>query len=90
MGAPGSGKTTVSIIRLVMMAGSSLGCPQFINLASGSNLRVGMNSSAEVQLSDEFVLEGRTVTLIDIPGFNDTANGDAEILETIANLLATA
>ena len=49
-----------------------------------------MNSTAEVQLSNEFVLDGRAVTLIDIPGFDDTAKGDTEILKTISTFLATA
>ena len=68
-------------------------CTQFINLASGSNLRIGMgleSCTAEVQLSDEFTFDGRTVILIDTPGFDDTSKSDAEILEIIAAFLATS
>ena len=73
----------------MIMTGGSSDCLQFINLASGSNLRAGMNSTAEVQLSDEFTLDGRPVTLIDTPGFDDTSKSDAEILKIIATFLAT-
>ena len=74
------------------MIKSSLGCLQFINLASRSILRVGMDlglCTAEVQVADRFTLDGRSVTLIDTPGFNDTTKSDTEILK-IAAFLATA
>ena len=66
-------------------------CLQFINCASGSNLPVGMSldsSTAEVQVADEFTFEGRTVILIDTPGFDDTTKSDTEILKIIAFFLA--
>ena len=78
---------------LVMMTKNSLGCLQFINLASGSNLRIGMlleSCTAEVQLADKFILDGRAVTLIDTPGFDDTSKSDVDILKMIAAFLATA
>ena len=65
---------------------------QFINLASGSNLRVGLgleSATAEVKLANEFTLDGRVVTLIDTPGFDDTSKSDTEILKIIAAFLAT-
>ena len=64
---------------------------QFINLASGSKLRIGLglaSCTAEVELADEFTLDGRSVTLIDTPGFNNTSKSDIEILEIIADFLA--
>ena len=73
------------------MPGNSPGCPQFINLASVSNLRVGTgwgSCTVDIQVADEFTLDGRTVTLIDTPGFDDTSKSDAEILEMIAAFLA--
>ena len=76
-----------------MMTKNSLGCLQFINLASGSNLRIGMlleSCTAEVQLADKFILDGRAVTLIDTPGFDDTSKSDVDILKMIAAFLATA
>lgn len=75
MGATGSGKTS------------------FINMASGSTLRIGSNlesCTAEVQLADEFILDGRPVVLIDTPGFDDTNKSDTDILKLIAAFLATA
>ena len=45
--------------------------------------------TAEVQLADEFILNGRAVTLIDTPGFDDTSKSDTEILKLIALFLAT-
>ena len=51
---------------------------------------MGLEScTAEVQLSDEFGLDGRRVVLIDTPGFDDTSKSDTEILEIIAAFLAT-
>ena len=75
------------------MIRSSSDCLQFINLASGSSLRVGMglgSCTAEVKLADKFNLDGRSVTLIDTPGFDDTTKSDSDILEMIAAFLATA
>ena len=45
--------------------------------------------TAEVQVADEFTLGGRAVTLIDIPGFDDTTKSDAETLKVIAFFLAS-
>ena len=44
--------------------------------------------TAEVQVADEFNVDGRAVPLIDTPGFNDTTKSDAEILKLIAFFLA--
>ena len=92
MGATGSGKSTVSRVYSPIMARSSSTCPQFINLASSSNLRVGMklgSCTAEVQLADEFTLDERRVILIDTPGFDDTSKSDTDVLKMIAAFLAT-
>ena len=73
-------------------ARDSRGSLQFINLASGSSLWVGMglrSCTDEVQLADKFTLDGRTVTLIDTPGFGDTPRNDIDVLKTIATFLAT-
>ncbi|KAI0071419.1 hypothetical protein K474DRAFT_1669017 [Panus rudis PR-1116 ss-1] len=74
MGATGSGKTT------------------FINLLSGSKLRVGYglhSCTAEVEAAQPFIVDGRSVTLIDTPGFDDTNKTEAEILALISQFLAT-
>lgn len=62
-------------------------------MASGSSLRIGSSlesCTAEVQLSDEFILDRRSVVLIDTPGFDDTNKSDTDILKLIAAFLATA
>ena len=50
---------------------------------------MGLEScTAEVQLANEFTLDGRMVTLIDTPGFDDTTKSDTEILKMIGFFLA--
>ena len=39
-------------------------------------------------MSPPFVLDGRHVTLIDTPGFDDTARSDTEILKQISAFLS--
>jgi len=52
---------------------------------------MGLEScTAEVQLADEFTLDGQMVALIDTPGFDHTSRSDADILEMIGTFLATA
>ena len=51
---------------------------------------MGLEScTAEVKLANEFSLNGRPVTLIDTPGFDDTSKSDTEILKVIAAFLAS-
>ena len=72
--------------------GTDASCPQFINRASGSNLQVGVgleSCTADVEVTDEFTIDDRPVTLIDTPGFDDTSKSDTEILKIIAAFLAT-
>ncbi|KAF8170414.1 P-loop containing nucleoside triphosphate hydrolase protein [Pholiota molesta] len=74
MGATGSGKTT------------------FLNVASSANLQVGgglQSCTNSVQMAQPFMLSGRSVTLIDTPGFDDTTKSDSDILRMIAAFLAT-
>lgn len=47
-----------------------------------------MSCTADVEVAEEFTLDGRRVVLIDTPGFDDTNVSDAEILEKIAAFLA--
>ena len=66
--------------------------PQFVNIASHSNLQVGtsvQSCTADVQLADKFILDGRQVLLVDTPGFDDTTKSDTDILRNIAAFLAT-
>jgi len=52
----------------------------------GSDLH---SCTSEVQVSPEFPVDGRPVRLIDTPGFNDTLQEDADVLESISAALAT-
>ena len=45
--------------------------------------------TAEIKLAQEFILNGRGVVLIDVPGFDDASKSDADILKGIAAFLAT-
>jgi len=66
--------------------------PQFINIASGSKFLIGkgLNSCTDVvQVSDPFELDGRKVTLIDTPGFDDTTKSDTDVLRIISEYLAS-
>ena len=65
---------------------------QFINLASKSKLSVGIglkSCTEEVQASETFTVDGCPVVLIDTPGFHDTFENDMDILNSIAQPLAT-
>ena len=91
MGATGSGKSSVSIVRPVIITSNSPGWLQFVNLASGSKMEIGNDlesCTAEVIPTDEFVVDDKPVILIDTPGFDDTATSDADILRMIATYLA--
>jgi len=61
-----------------------------VNTASKSRLKVGedlRSCTSEIQESREFILDGRRVVLIDIPGFDDTHKGDTDVLKSIAVFL---
>jgi predicted GTPase len=63
---------------------------QFINTASGSNFAIGKgldSCTSELQVSEQFELDGRSVKLIDTPGFDDSALSDVDVLEMIATFL---
>ena len=50
---------------------------------------MGLEScTAKVELADEFTLDGRVVSLIDTPGFDDTTKSDTDILNIVAAFLA--
>lgn len=61
-----------------------------MNQASGSHLEVGEDlesCTSEIQESEEFILDGRRVVLIDTPGFDDTNRSDTDVLKSIAAFL---
>ncbi|KAF8896186.1 P-loop containing nucleoside triphosphate hydrolase protein [Infundibulicybe gibba] len=72
------------------MGATGSGKTSFINLASGSELRVGNgleSCTSAVEIAQPFKLDGRKVVLIDTPGFDDTTITDAEVLRMIAAFL---
>jgi len=79
-------------VAIAVMGPTGSGKTSFINILSGSNLRVGsslQSCTSTVQVASPFQLDGRWITLIDTPGFDDTTRSDTEILTQIAAFLAT-
>ncbi|KAG7092042.1 hypothetical protein E1B28_008423 [Marasmius oreades] len=73
MGATGSGKST------------------FINKACDAGMAVGNDLESctqSIEVSKSFTMGGRTVYMIDTPGFDDTNKSDADVLKEIALYLA--
>ncbi|KAM6490523.1 P-loop containing nucleoside triphosphate hydrolase protein [Amanita muscaria] len=79
-------------ILIAVMGPTGSGKTSFVNVASGSSLVVGgglQSCTSQIQVSSPFLLNGRLVTLIDTPGFDDTQRSDSEILNSIASHLAS-
>ncbi|CAK5268316.1 unnamed protein product [Mycena citricolor] len=77
-------------VTIAVMGPTSSGKTSFINLLSDSNFAVNsspLSCTKKIQVSRPFPLAGKTVTLIDVPGFLDPALSDAEILRMIATYL---
>lgn len=95
-GATGTGKTTVSNSQNLFKTPEftwRFYSTQFVNDASGGELRVGHKSHActqDVEQSPVFQVDGRDVVLFDTPGFDDTHLSDTEVLQRIAGFLATS
>ena len=92
MGARGSGKTSVSAEFDDPNRWCELTCaPQFINMGNGSNLPTGTHleaCTAEVQVANEFTLDGERVLLVDTPGFDDRYEDGTDTLKLVAASLA--
>ncbi|KIK51369.1 hypothetical protein GYMLUDRAFT_50604 [Collybiopsis luxurians FD-317 M1] len=71
------------------MGGSGTGKTTFVNLASGSKFLVGegLESCTDSVQTRNFVFEGKDVTLIDVPGFDDTTKSDIDVLQIITDFL---
>ncbi|KAF8650077.1 hypothetical protein AX16_005420 [Volvariella volvacea WC 439] len=78
-------------VTIAVMGATGSGKSSFINAVSGSNLPVSdslHSCTSKVQISRSFELDGRIVTLIDTPGFDDSSKSDAEVLTMISTFLA--
>ena len=43
--------------------------------------------TSSVQETEEFILDGRRVVLVDTPGFDDSVQSDTDVLKSIAAFL---
>ncbi|OBZ66163.1 hypothetical protein A0H81_13771 [Grifola frondosa] len=78
------------LVTIAVMGPTGAGKSTFINVASGSNLRVGtglQSCTDRVESSSPFDLDDCIVTLVDTPGFDDTTKSDAEVLNMVAGFL---
>ena len=86
----------VHLLDLLLTASCSVlgptgaGKSTFINLISGSDLRVGQDLEScteEVDVTLPFEIDGRRVRLVDTPGFDDTTKSDADVLRLVSHYL---
>ncbi|KAI0789967.1 P-loop containing nucleoside triphosphate hydrolase protein [Abortiporus biennis] len=80
-------------ITIGVMGATGTGKTTFINLVSGSDLKVGQSLRSctdTVDASNQFVLDDYPITMIDTPGFDDTTKSDTEILKLIAAYLTAS
>lgn len=84
-------KDPPSLIAVMGVSGS--GKSMFVNKATNSRLSVGEDLESctpDIQLSEEIVLDGQRVVLIDTPGFDDDRMTDSDVLKSIALFLGAA
>ncbi|KAI6025176.1 hypothetical protein PISMIDRAFT_550392 [Pisolithus microcarpus 441] len=78
--------------RVIIMGSTGAGKSEFANCASGSSEFLVGRSLASCTTgactSKPFLVDGKIVTIIDTPGFDDTRRGDAEVLSSIAAFLS--
>jgi len=79
---------------LLLFGATGSGKSSFANIASGkSDLAVGhgiKSCTQDVSKTDAFMVDGKSVVLVDFPGFDDSHLADVEILSRIADFLSAA
>lgn len=78
-------------ISIAIMGPTGTGKTSFINLLSDSGFKVGNELESctdDIQIAEPFKIDGRIVTLIDTPGFDDTKLSDTCVLNMIAAYLS--
>ncbi|KAF5367611.1 hypothetical protein D9757_010652 [Collybiopsis confluens] len=89
-----SNKSTSTVQRpqvsIILMGGTGTGKTTFTNLVGGAKFLVGdgLESCTNQIQKHNFPFEGRDVTIIDVPGFDDSSKSDIDILKIITNFLA--
>ncbi|GJE89957.1 hypothetical protein PsYK624_060720 [Phanerochaete sordida] len=79
------------LVTVAVMGATGTGKSTFINLLSGSALAVGQglrSCTSKVEITSPFDFLGRSVALIDTPGFDDTSISDTQVLSMIAKFLS--
>ncbi|KAF8830856.1 hypothetical protein HHX47_DHR2000960 [Lentinula edodes] len=78
-------------ISIAIMGGTGTGKTTFTNLISDSGFKIGngLESCTKHIQTIDFTFNNHIVTLIDVPGFDDTNKSDADILKMIADFLAS-
>ncbi|EKM58553.1 uncharacterized protein PHACADRAFT_252989 [Phanerochaete carnosa HHB-10118-sp] len=74
------------------MGPTGVGKSTFINLVSNSDLRVSdslVSCTDRIEISKPFELDGKEVTLVDTPGFDDTSKSESDILNVVCEFMAS-
>ncbi|KIK57233.1 hypothetical protein GYMLUDRAFT_263288 [Collybiopsis luxurians FD-317 M1] len=76
-------------VSIILLGATGTGKTTFTNLAGGSKFLVGdglESCTSQVQFHT-FDFQGTDVTLIDVPGFDDTSKSDIDVLKIISDFL---
>ncbi|KAF5333856.1 hypothetical protein D9757_015407 [Collybiopsis confluens] len=77
-------------VSIILMGGTGTGKTTFTNLVGGAKFLVGdgLESCTSQIQKHKFTFEGKDVTIIDVPGFDDSSKSDIDILKIVTDFLA--